>query len=722
MCSSASGASGSSASRPPVDGGRQRVARRGRRVAGGLRERRPRARQREQAPRTSGEPPRPTRESGPGSGAYFLKRLRTSGAEAAAAAPSRAARTRAFFLGSIPFHSLARRVTVLREAFEALPTGARVTRGRALARGLRDGGARDRDAAGDRSDHALEGLRRARRIFRRGRGGRLPRRGRAGLPARAAVLPAGAGLRRRLSARSARPLPSRSLSMVSSGFMSNTPCRRSLRGQAGRTCHSAFNPGSRAGDRLRTPGRDTESSIFLAAYILRHGNGRRPRPGGARLAWYRRNRERGRRDASTRSARRPTRRGRSALRNPDLLLRGAPSGLRRQHAASSAASASPGSTRSSRCSSSGASIPRTRAQIPGGSLARWPSRDRDPQLRRRRRPAILDAIAQRATSRTRTTRCSRRGLAVVHGARARGRCTRRRSPTSGTGCPTIRRSGRPDSPRPIRAASRRSPRRRADPGRPRDARRRRRDAIPFGWDNEFPRRIASTSPRSRSTSTASPTATTWSSSRRAATRTRPLGRRGLALAPEHGVRHPLFWEMQRGVWFWRGHVGPASRCRWPGRSTSRTPRRRRTRAGRSGGCRPRPSSTARPSARPTGAERAHPWGDEPPDATRGNFDFRQRRSGARRLVSARARAPGACSDLVGNGWEWTVDGLRAASRASRRWPSYPAVLGRLLRREALRHEGRLAGDGEGARAAQLPQLVPGNYPYVYAKFRLRERQ
>src|SRR5262249_61721717 len=53
---------------------------------------------------------------------YFLKRRATSGAEAAAAAPRSAARTRAFFLGSMPFHSRARRVIVRREEFEALPS------------------------------------------------------------------------------------------------------------------------------------------------------------------------------------------------------------------------------------------------------------------------------------------------------------------------------------------------------------------------------------------------------------------------------------------------------------------------------------------------------------------------------------------------------------------------------------------------------------------------
>src|SRR5262249_4307849 len=53
---------------------------------------------------------------------YFLSDLRTRGAEAAAAAPSRAARMRAFLRGSMAFHSRARRVAVFFEAADARPT------------------------------------------------------------------------------------------------------------------------------------------------------------------------------------------------------------------------------------------------------------------------------------------------------------------------------------------------------------------------------------------------------------------------------------------------------------------------------------------------------------------------------------------------------------------------------------------------------------------------
>lgn len=53
-----------------------------------------------------------------------------------------------------------------------------------------------------------------------------------------------------------------------------------------------------------------------------------------------------------------------------------------------------------------------------------------------------------------------------------------------------------------------------------------------------------------------------------------------------------------------------------------------------------------------GHERKYPWGDDPPDATRGNFDFHQWDPIA---VDATPKGDSAfgVSQLIGNGWEWT---------------------------------------------------------------------
>ena len=255
------------------------------------------------------------------------------------------------------------------------------------------------------------------------------------------------------------------------------------------------------------------------------------------------------------------------------------------------------------------------------------------------------------------------------------------------------------------AASRRRRAARAHPGRARDARRRPRARSRSRGTTSCPR-TSSTCRRSRSTRDSVTNRDYLEFVEAGGYRDEALwDAEGWQWRSAHDVRHPLFWELHRGRLVLARHVGASPAAAGVARLRRRTRRRRRTRAGRAGACRPRPSSTAPPSERPRAASGAHPWGDEAPDATRGNFDFARWRSGAGRLLPARRRAPGAStisSATDGSGRRRSSP----ASRASRRWPSYPAVLGGLLRREALRHEGRLARDGAGARAAQLPQLVP----------------
>jgi formylglycine-generating enzyme required for sulfatase activity len=55
---------------------------------------------------------------------------------------------------------------------------------------------------------------------------------------------------------------------------------------------------------------------------------------------------------------------------------------------------------------------------------------------------------------------------------------------------------------------------------------------------------------------------------------------------------------------------------------------------------------------PDGTERAFPWGDAPPTAAHGNFDFRRYDPEPIGSSPAGASAWGV-HDLIGNGWEWT---------------------------------------------------------------------
>ena len=150
--------------------------------------------------------------------------------------------------------------------------------------------------------------------------------------------------------------------------------------------------------------------------------------------------------------------------------------------------------------------------------------------------------------------------------------------------------------------------------------------------------------------------------------------------------------------------GTSCRCRWPGPPTSRTPRRRPTRGGRAGACRPRRSITARRTARRAAASARSPGATRRPTRPAATSTSRARIRCRWRSFPRGASAWGV-RDLVGNGWEWTST-VFAPFPGFEPMPSYPQYSADFFDGQALRHEGRLAGDAEGARAPQLPQLVP----------------
>ena len=253
----------------------------------------------------------------------------------------------------------------------------------------------------------------------------------------------------------------------------------------------------------------------------------------------------------------------------------------------------------------------------------------------------------------------------------------------------------------------------------RDARRRSRDRSPFGMGQRVSGAAASRSPRSRSSATTSPTRDSSSSS------SRRLPRRALVDARRTGS----------------GCSASASPIRCSGSAhdgalvLARHVRADSAAAGVAGVCQPRRGVGVRAVARRAAADRgrvparrvrlagrasgAHPWGERRADGRARRVRLLELGSRAGRQPSA-GRSAWGVDDLVGNGWEWTsttfapFPGLRADAVVS-------GVLGRLLRRRALRHEGRVAGDGARAAAADLPQLVPAALSLCLCDIPLRPR-
>jgi iron(II)-dependent oxidoreductase len=240
-----------------------------------------------------------------------------------------------------------------------------------------------------------------------------------------------------------------------------------------------------------------------------------------------------------------------------------------------------------------------------------------------------------------------------------------------------------------------------------------RDAVRFGWDNEFPSchaDVAAFAIERHNVTNAQflefvdgggyDVDRWWAPEDRAWIR-------------EQGIRHPLFWEPADGGWQWRGmferiplplswpvyvsHAEAAAYARWRG------------------GRLPTEAEYQRAAFGSAAGERRHPWGDADPRDAHGVFDFSSWDPQPAGTHPQGASAWGV-EDLVGNGWEWTGTpfGPFPGFRAMASYPEYSADF----------------FDGEhfvmkGASPATARELIRptfrnwfrAQYPYVYAAFR-----
>ena len=184
-----------------------------------------------------------------------------------------------------------------------------------------------------------------------------------------------------------------------------------------------------------------------------------------------------------------------------------------------------------------------------------------------------------------------------------------------------------------------------------------------------------------------------------------------------GVRHPLFWEWHRTAWFWRGmwdliplpmawpayvsHAEASAYARWKGRRLPTEAEYHRAAFGT-----------------PSGGERRHPWGDEPPDRTRGNFDFASWDPVPVGSFPRGASAWGV-EDLVGNGWEWTST-LFAPFEGFQPLASYPQYSVDFFDGKHYVLKGASPATASELLRPSFRNWFRATYPYVYAKFRTVE--
>jgi ergothioneine biosynthesis protein EgtB len=180
------------------------------------------------------------------------------------------------------------------------------------------------------------------------------------------------------------------------------------------------------------------------------------------------------------------------------------------------------------------------------------------------------------------------------------------------------------------------------------------------------------------------------------------------------IAHPRFWAQDGGSWIWRGMFEPvplpaawpvyvsqaeaSAYARWLGHRLPTEAEFHRAAFGA-----------------PDGRERRHPWGDQPPSARHGAFDFNTWDP-----VPAGSHPDGASAwgidDLVGNGWEWTgtvfapFDGFSPL-------PSYPEYSADFFDGEHVVMKGASPVTARELLRPSFRNWFRIRYPYVYASFR-----
>ncbi len=181
-----------------------------------------------------------------------------------------------------------------------------------------------------------------------------------------------------------------------------------------------------------------------------------------------------------------------------------------------------------------------------------------------------------------------------------------------------------------------------------------------------------------------------------------------------GKTHPHFWLLRDGGWYWRGmfelialpatwpvyvsHAEAEAFARWRGMRLPTEAEYHRAAFGT-----------------PAGRERDFPWGNDMADSSRGNFNFAHWDPLPVGSFPAGASAWGV-EDLVGNGWEWTstpFDGFPGFEPMA----SYPVYSNDFFDGQHYVLKGASPATARHLIRRSFRNWFRPTYPYVYATFR-----
>ena len=187
---------------------------------------------------------------------------------------------------------------------------------------------------------------------------------------------------------------------------------------------------------------------------------------------------------------------------------------------------------------------------------------------------------------------------------------------------------------------------------------------------------------------------------------------------ENAIEHPAFWYRDGNIWMQRGmfrntrleldhpvyvsHAEASAYAKWLGRKLPTEEQFHRAAYGVPG----------------SDAQRLYPWGDEPPNARLGNFDFAHWGTAPCGAHSAGASAFG-IHDLLGNGWEWTRT-IFAPHPGFAPMPFYPGYSANFFDGKHYVMKGGSPRTAACMLRRSFRNWFQPHYPYVYATFRCVE--